>query len=77
MFLILSGILSAPGIPLAIIKGLKASIIFQEPPKSLNPVQSIGTQFKTVLKKQFKYNKRLCEKTIKGNLIDQIKNNLK
>ena len=50
----------------AILNGLEASIIFQEPTKSLNPVQSIGTQFKTVLKKQFKYNKRLCEKTIKG-----------
>lgn len=50
----------------AILNGLKASIIFQEPTKSLNPVQSIGTQFKTILKKQFKYNKRLCEKTIKG-----------
>ena len=45
--------------------GIEVSMIFQEPTKSLNPVQAVGKQFRTILKKQFRYDKKQCEETIK------------
>ncbi len=48
------------------LRGLQVSMIFQEPSKSLNPVQSVGKQFRIILKKKFGYNKGRCQKMIKA-----------
>ena len=45
--------------------GIEASMIFQEPTKSLNPVQSIGKQFRLVLKKRFGYSLKKCNRVIR------------
>lgn len=46
-------------------QGIEASMIFQEPTKSLNPVHSVGKQFRTILKKQFGYEKMRCQEVVK------------
>ena len=46
-----------PGLDLTTIRGRRVAIIFQDPAHSLNPLQTIGKQIKTILCKRFDKNK--------------------
>jgi len=47
---------------IAKLRGVKVSIIYQDPMQSLNPLQTIETQFTIVLMKRFGYDKKKAKK---------------